>query len=65
VPLAGGTTPYVRFGDWPVHTALLVLVVWGAYEGVRTVRLRRRQESASAQAANPSSTARTTRSHSS
>ncbi|WP_406470711.1 apolipoprotein N-acyltransferase [Streptomyces hirsutus] len=42
VPLAHGTTPYVRFGDWPLHAALLVLAVWGATEGVRTVRLRRR-----------------------
>ncbi|WP_200300891.1 apolipoprotein N-acyltransferase [Streptomyces adelaidensis] len=42
VPLASGTTPYVRFGDWPVHAALLTLVAWGAFEGVRAVRLRRR-----------------------
>ncbi|GGT08228.1 apolipoprotein N-acyltransferase [Streptomyces griseoviridis] len=42
VPLAQGTTPYVRFGDWPPYAALGVLVVWGAAEGVRTVRLRRR-----------------------
>ncbi|WP_338899470.1 apolipoprotein N-acyltransferase [Streptomyces sp. TG1A-60] len=41
VPLASGTTPYVRFGDWPVHTALLVLLAWGAFDGVRAVRLRR------------------------
>ncbi|MET9843021.1 apolipoprotein N-acyltransferase [Streptomyces ossamyceticus] len=40
VPTASGTTPYVRFGDWPVHAALLVLVVWGAFEGLRTVRAR-------------------------
>ncbi|WP_371584480.1 apolipoprotein N-acyltransferase [Streptomyces sp. NBC_01314] len=67
VPLANGTTPYVRFGDWPVHAALLVLVVWGAFEGVRAVRLRRRTGSAppAAQTADRSSTARTTRSHSS
>ncbi|GLP63965.1 apolipoprotein N-acyltransferase [Streptomyces sp. TUS-ST3] len=32
VPLATGTTPYVRFGDWPVHAALLVLAVWGAVQ---------------------------------
>ncbi|MHC3452685.1 apolipoprotein N-acyltransferase [Streptomyces prasinus] len=42
VPLAHGTTPYVRFGDWPLHAALLVLAVWGVTEGVRAVRLRRR-----------------------
>ncbi len=35
VPLARGVTPYVRFGDWPVHAAVLVLVVLGAVEGVR------------------------------
>ncbi|WP_055696110.1 apolipoprotein N-acyltransferase [Streptomyces prasinopilosus] len=42
VPLAHGTTPYVRFGDWPLHAALLVLAAWGAAEAVRAVRLRRR-----------------------
>lgn len=41
VPLAGGVTPYVRFGDWPVHAALLVLAVTGAAGAVRAVRLRR------------------------
>ncbi|WSG26852.1 apolipoprotein N-acyltransferase [Streptomyces europaeiscabiei] len=67
VPLASGTTPYVRFGDWPVHAALLVLLVWGAFEGVGVVRLRRTgPEPPAAQAAQgPSSTARTTRSHNS
>ncbi|MFD3824279.1 apolipoprotein N-acyltransferase [Streptomyces sp. NPDC058625] len=42
VPLAHGTTPYVRFGDWPLHAALLVLAAWGATEAIRAVRLRRR-----------------------
>ncbi|WP_383986044.1 apolipoprotein N-acyltransferase [Streptomyces sp. NPDC057474] len=66
VPLASGTTPYVRFGDWPVHAALLVLVAWGAYEGVRAVWIRRTGSPPSAaQTADRSSTARTTRSHSS
>ncbi|MEV6945824.1 apolipoprotein N-acyltransferase [Streptomyces sp. NPDC051172] len=41
IPLAHGTTPYVRYGDWPVHGALLILAVWCASEGVRAVRLRR------------------------
>jgi apolipoprotein N-acyltransferase len=41
VPLAHGTTPYVRFGDWPVHAALLVLLVWAVAEGVRALRFRR------------------------
>ncbi|MFF5537899.1 apolipoprotein N-acyltransferase [Streptomyces cinerochromogenes] len=41
VPLAHGVTPYVRYGDWPVHGALLVLVVLGVTEGARALRLRR------------------------
>ncbi|AJP00986.1 acyltransferase [Streptomyces cyaneogriseus subsp. noncyanogenus] len=41
VPLAHGSTPYVRLGDWPVHAALLILAAWGAAEGVRALRLRR------------------------
>ncbi|MER6245710.1 apolipoprotein N-acyltransferase [Streptomyces griseorubiginosus] len=41
VPLADGTTPYVRFGDWTVHLALLVLLAWCATDGLRTLRLRR------------------------
>ncbi|MFJ3307814.1 apolipoprotein N-acyltransferase [Streptomyces sp. NPDC086549] len=41
VPLAHGITPYVRYGDWPVHGALLVLAALCATEGVRAVRLRR------------------------
>ncbi|MHC3472278.1 apolipoprotein N-acyltransferase [Streptomyces sp. 7R007] len=41
VPLAHGITPYVRYGDWPVHGAILVLALWCAAEGLRAVRLRR------------------------
>ncbi len=41
VPLASGVTPYVRFGDWAVYGALLVLAGAGAAGGVRAVRLRR------------------------
>ncbi|MEU8576972.1 apolipoprotein N-acyltransferase [Streptomyces asoensis] len=41
VPRADGVTPYVRYGDWPVHLALLVLVALGLAEGARAVRLRR------------------------
>jgi apolipoprotein N-acyltransferase len=41
VPLAHGVTPYARYGDWPVHGALLVLAGWSAAEGVRALRLRR------------------------
>lgn len=41
VPLAGGVTPYVRFGDWPVQLALLVMVAVLLVEGGRAVRLRR------------------------
>ncbi|MFI5687004.1 apolipoprotein N-acyltransferase [Streptomyces sp. NPDC051636] len=41
VPLAHGVTPYVRYGDWPVHGALLVLAALCASEGVRVFRTRR------------------------
>ncbi|MFE7645984.1 apolipoprotein N-acyltransferase [Streptomyces phaeoluteigriseus] len=41
VPLTGGVTPYVRFGDWPVHAALLVLAGFGLVAGARAVRPRR------------------------
>ncbi|MEU6279152.1 apolipoprotein N-acyltransferase [Streptomyces sp. NPDC047028] len=41
VPLAHGVTPYVRYGDWPVHGALLVLAALCATEGMRALRLRR------------------------
>ncbi|WBO67688.1 apolipoprotein N-acyltransferase [Streptomyces camelliae] len=41
VPLAHGITPYVRYGDWPVDGALLVLAVLGAAEALKTLRLRR------------------------
>ncbi|KOU59895.1 acyltransferase [Streptomyces sp. MMG1533] len=41
VPLADGVTPYVRFGDWAVQAALLILAAWGLTEGVRTLRIRR------------------------
>ncbi|MFF2848176.1 apolipoprotein N-acyltransferase [Streptomyces sp. NPDC058001] len=40
VPLATGVTPYVRFGDWPVRGALVVLALLCAAEGARTVRRR-------------------------
>ncbi|QCX75097.1 Apolipoprotein N-acyltransferase [Streptomyces sp. YIM 121038] len=38
VPLATGTTPYVRFGDWPVYGALAVLVALAAAEAARALR---------------------------
>ncbi|MFF5018181.1 apolipoprotein N-acyltransferase [Streptomyces sp. NPDC001165] len=41
VPLAHGVTPYVRYGDWPVHAALLVLAALCGTEGVRALRQRR------------------------
>ncbi|ELP65743.1 apolipoprotein N-acyltransferase [Streptomyces turgidiscabies] len=41
VPLARGVTPYVRFGDWPVHAAVLVIVVLGTVEGLGLFRRRR------------------------
>ncbi|WP_309059509.1 apolipoprotein N-acyltransferase [Streptomyces sp.] len=41
IPLAHGTTPYVRFGDWPLHAALLVLAAWGVTEASRLGRSAR------------------------
>lgn len=38
VPLAGGTTLYVRLGDWPLYGALGILAAFCAFEGVRSVR---------------------------
>lgn len=38
VPLATGTTAYVRWGDWPVHGALVVITVLCAAEGARSLR---------------------------
>ncbi|MFH0517811.1 apolipoprotein N-acyltransferase [Streptomyces sp. M41] len=43
VPLADGVTPYVRFGDWPVQAALLIVALWALGEGARALRLRVRQ----------------------
>ncbi|EGG43126.1 apolipoprotein N-acyltransferase [Streptomyces griseoaurantiacus M045] len=61
VPLAHGTTPYVRHGDWPVHAALLVLAALCVTEGARALRAHGRVQ----EAADRSRTAMTTRSHSS
>ncbi|MFF7144121.1 apolipoprotein N-acyltransferase [Streptomyces nodosus] len=41
VPLARGSTPYVRHGDWPVHGALLILAGMCAAEGFGALRARR------------------------
>ncbi|WP_329396911.1 apolipoprotein N-acyltransferase [Streptomyces melanogenes] len=38
VPLADGTTLYVRFGDWAVYAALLVLAAYCAFTGRRSLR---------------------------
>ncbi|MFJ8695742.1 apolipoprotein N-acyltransferase [Streptomyces roseolilacinus] len=38
VPLAGTTTPYVRFGDWPLWAALAVLAGAAGAAGARAVR---------------------------
>ncbi|MEU1349227.1 apolipoprotein N-acyltransferase [Streptomyces sp. NPDC005786] len=48
VPLARGTTLYVRLGDWPLYGALGVLAAFCAVEGVRSVRGRARMEPAGA-----------------
>lgn len=42
VPLAHGTTPYVRFGDWVPQAALLTVAAWCAAE---VFRVRRRSRS--------------------
>ncbi|MEU2395211.1 apolipoprotein N-acyltransferase [Streptomyces sp. NPDC007369] len=55
VPLARGTTPYVRFGDWPVGIALALLAVYCTVEGTRALRLRK---PAPEQPAPPARTAR-------
>jgi apolipoprotein N-acyltransferase len=55
VPTAHGVTPYVRFGDWPAHGALLVLAALGVTEGVRALR---RHRSAPAPSAPPVRTVR-------
>lgn len=39
VPMARGTTLYVRFGDWPVGAALAALALYCAAAGARSVRL--------------------------
>ncbi|KAF4408844.1 apolipoprotein N-acyltransferase [Streptomyces lycii] len=41
VPLARGTSPYVRFGDWPVHAAAAALAVFLAREALGVRRRRR------------------------
>ncbi|ATL26087.1 apolipoprotein N-acyltransferase [Streptomyces formicae] len=38
VPLATGVTAYVRWGDWPVHAALVLLALLCVAEGARTLR---------------------------
>ncbi|MGW1892599.1 apolipoprotein N-acyltransferase [Streptomyces sp. NPDC002004] len=38
VPLSGGVTPYVRYGDWPVPGALVVITLFCAAEGARSLR---------------------------
>ncbi|GAA0441919.1 apolipoprotein N-acyltransferase [Streptomyces olivaceiscleroticus] len=40
VPLAHGTSPYVRLGDWPLYAALLAIALHGLRAGVRAVRSR-------------------------
>lgn len=51
VPLARGTTLYVRLGDWPLYGALGVLAAFCAVEGARSARGRTRTEPAGALAA--------------
>ncbi|MEU6059112.1 apolipoprotein N-acyltransferase [Streptomyces sp. NPDC047097] len=42
VPLAAGTTPYVRLGPWPVYLALVVLAAYAGTEARAAVRASRR-----------------------
>ncbi|MBQ1001147.1 apolipoprotein N-acyltransferase [Streptomyces sp. RK62] len=43
VPLADGVTPYVRFGDWPLHAAVLIVALWCLGEATRGLRPRFRR----------------------
>lgn len=38
VPLSPGSTPYTKYGDWAVHSAMAVLALLLAGEGVRSLR---------------------------
>ncbi|GAO07679.1 apolipoprotein N-acyltransferase [Streptomyces lydicamycinicus] len=40
LPLAEGTTPYTRFGDWAVYGAVGALVLAGGYAGLRALSSR-------------------------
>ncbi|EGX56990.1 apolipoprotein N-acyltransferase [Streptomyces zinciresistens K42] len=42
-PVADGVTPYVRFGDWPLRMALLIVAAWCVAEGLRIMRPRFRR----------------------
>ncbi|MYT33944.1 MULTISPECIES: apolipoprotein N-acyltransferase [unclassified Streptomyces] len=46
LPLARGTSPYTRWGDWAVHGAVAALLAYGAIEAGRGVRRRRVDRSA-------------------
>ncbi|MGK5547352.1 apolipoprotein N-acyltransferase [Streptomyces sp. URMC 127] len=43
VPLAGGTSPYVRYGDWVVLLSLAIVVCACAAAGLRAIRRRVRK----------------------
>ncbi|MFI9628060.1 apolipoprotein N-acyltransferase [Streptomyces sp. NPDC052042] len=55
VPLASGSTLYLRWGDWPVAGAAVVSALFCAYEGVRAVRRRDRDGRGGASAVAPES----------
>ncbi|MFI0908317.1 apolipoprotein N-acyltransferase [Streptomyces sioyaensis] len=40
LPLAEGTSPYTRFGDWAVYAAVGALVLAGGYAGLRALSRR-------------------------
>ncbi|KAA6223374.1 apolipoprotein N-acyltransferase [Streptomyces albofaciens JCM 4342] len=41
IPLAGGTSPYVRFGDWALYGAMSALGAYVVVAGARALRSRR------------------------
>ncbi|WP_050515209.1 apolipoprotein N-acyltransferase [Streptomyces rimosus] len=41
IPLAEGTSPYVRFGDWALYGAMLALGAYAVTAGARALRSRR------------------------
>ncbi|MCE4945921.1 apolipoprotein N-acyltransferase [Streptomyces albulus] len=49
LPLASGTSPYTRWGDWPVYGAIAALLAYGLTEAGRTCGRRRADRSQGAE----------------